>query len=140
MKQVEFDALLNCIKLLDKRILEFPEQGSQNKHSLHKSGDKTERFDLIINRKGHYNKDNLTYVMNSHTLKNTLVRLDCSGAPHQDVPTPHLHIFDEEHDYGRIAIGLDHLEVDLATELLESLHYFLDLNHVDYKGVTLPII
>lgn len=140
MKQSEFDALLNCIKLLSKRTVAFPEAGEQNRHHLFARQDKSEQFDLIINRKGHYNKNNLTYQMNSHTLKGALVRLDCNGAPHDDVPTPHLHIFDEEHDNGRIAIGLENLEVDLATELLDSLYYFLDLTHVDYTGVELPII
>lgn len=135
-----FQELLKCIKILKSRSVAFPEPGSQNKYQLMRKSDESVQFSMIINRKGHLNKNNLTYQMISHTLKNVLVRLDCSGAPHNDVPTPHIHIFDREHDFGRKAIGLQDIEADLANELLESLYYFLDYNNVDYTGVSLPLI
>lgn len=135
-----FQELLKCVKILNSRSVAFPEQGSQNKYQLMRKSDESVQFSMIINRKEHLNKNNLTYQMISHTLKNVLVRLDCSGAPHNDVPTPHIHIFDREHDFGRKAIGLQDIEADLANELLESLYYFLDYNNVDYTGVSLPLI
>lgn len=140
MEDIYIQELLKCVKLLQHRSVAFPKEGAQNRYQLIKVDDKNEQFDMIINRKGHLNKENLTYQMMSRTLRGVLVRLDCSGAPHADVPTPHIHIFDEEHDFGRKAIGLQDIEVDLAHEMFESLIYFLDYNHVDYSGVILPLL
>ena len=135
-----FQELLNCIKLLEQKTIQFPDVGKQRKYRLYCISDKNEKFELIINRKGHLNQQNLTYQLMSHTLKGVLVRLDCNGAPHDDVDTPHVHIFDEEHDYGRIAIGLGDLEVNLANELLDSLIYFLDYTNVNYANVAIPLL
>ncbi|HFI0042468.1 TPA: hypothetical protein ACGO8N_001877 [Streptococcus suis] len=140
MDQVYFDELLRCLKILKNNSLEFPELGTQNKHGVYKQDDASEQFELVINRKGHLNKSNLTYLMRSKSLNGILVRLDCNGTPHNDVPTPHIHIFDEEHDFGRIAIGLEDIEADLAHDLMESLIYFLDYNNVHHVGINIPML
>ena len=133
-REIYFQELLNCVKILEKNIINLPPVGSQRKYKIQKYDDKLEKFVLVANRKGHLNLKNLTYMMISHSL-GALLRLDCNGAPHDEVPTPHLHIFDKEHDNGRLAIGLSDLGLDLSQDLIASLIWFLDENKVEHGDV-----
>ena len=63
LEQALFDELFNCLKILEKQIFEFPHIGSQNRHHLKSPELINEKFDMLINRKGHLNIDNLTYLM-----------------------------------------------------------------------------
>lgn len=137
MNQFEYDTLINCVKILKETILEFPDRGNQSKHDVQKKDDKNVKFELIINRKGHLNQDNLSFLLKSSG--GLLVRLDCSGAPHEDVPTPHLHIFDEEHDNGRIAVGLEEVDFEFAKDLFESISYFLDYTNIEQPSISLKL-
>lgn len=75
-----------------------------------------------------------------------LVRLDMSGSPHDDrfgnsVDTPHVHIFDEEHNNGRWAIPLSDLsDSEIIFELYDSLVLFLKYNNVKIDNVKIPMI
>lgn len=134
-----FEDLLNCVKYFEKKIVEFPDAGKQKKYQLYRRKNKKEKFTLFINRKGHLNLDNLTYQMMSKTL-GVMVRLDWNGAPHDNIATPHIHIFDEEHNYGKIAVPVEEIDMDLATELQDSLVYLLDYTRVDYKDTMIVIL
>lgn len=137
--QFIFDDLFNCIKKFEKRIVEFPDSGNQNKHNLYRETDRNDKFTVIINRKGHLNLDNLTFQLMSKTY-GTMVRLDWNGATHDDVPTPHIHIFDDDHDNGRMAIPLDQSLDAFVQELFDSFTYFLDYNNIEWEGVSIAVI
>lgn len=141
--QETFNDLFSCIKILERNQLTIPSVGFQRKYNLTKKFLEDEKFGLIINRKGHLNAENLTYIMSSKTYGGILVRLDISGAPHSnpgyiDIPTPHLHIFDDDHGNGTIAYPLDSYEIfSLIEELCDSLHAFLSYNNVNTNGLTI---
>lgn len=144
MEQALFDELFNCLKILEKQILEFPHIGSQNRHHFKSPELINEKFDMLINRKGHLNIDNLTYLMRSkrHGL---MVRLDMTGPPHVglngvDIDTPHVHIFDEEHYNGTQVEPLNKIsDEEIINELHDSLVAFLLYNNVDIKNTTMPL-
>lgn len=48
MEQALFDELFNCLKILEKQILEFPHIGSQNRHQLKSPELLNEKFDMLI--------------------------------------------------------------------------------------------
>ncbi|PNZ71134.1 hypothetical protein E2556_07655 [Staphylococcus croceilyticus] len=51
------------------------------------------------------------------------------------MPTPHLHIFSEEYDNGRIAIPLSKLSNKaLENELMDSLEFFMDYTNINHKN------
>lgn len=139
-QQEEFDMLFSCLKIIDEDKLNFPEVGSQNYHNLYKYQNKEEKFKLLINRKGHLNKQNLTYIMNSQRLKGLLVRLDMTGPPHigidgKKIDTPHVHIFDKNHNFGSIVEPLSRISnIIIKNELRDSLEAFLVYNNVDLKN------
>lgn len=80
---------------------------------------------------------------NSH---GRMVRLDMTGPPHDDrngnsIDTPHLHIFDESHNFGKWAIPLSDIsDTEIIYELRDSLTIFLTYNTVDMKNIELPVI
>ena len=78
--QETFNDLFSCIKILERNQLTIPSVGFQRKYNLTKEFLEDEKFGLIINRKGHLNAENLTYIMSSKTYGGILVRLDISGA------------------------------------------------------------
>lgn len=143
-QQEEFDMLFSCLKIIDEDKLNFPEAGSQNYHNLFKHLDREEKFKLLINRKGHLNKQNLTYIMNSQSFKGLLVRLDMTGPPHvgldgNEIDTPHVHIFDKNHNFGSVVEPLaDISNIAIKNELRDSLEAFLVYNNVDLKNINIP--
>ena len=139
-----YQQLLNTIKLFKKQSVNFTEYGTQNFHNLYDKHDTENKFKLLINRKGHLRTDVLTYQMISEK-HGIMVRLDMTGTPHDDkngnsVETPHLHIFDEEHNMGRWAIPLSEItDQEIIYELLDSLTVFLSYNTVETKNLKIPI-
>lgn len=102
---------LRVVKLMDKNKLEFPEHGLQSKHSAKNKLNPYDRYILIVNRKGHKRENTLSYQMNSKT-NGKIARIDMTGPPHDDrfgnpIPTPHAHIFDDNHNQGRWAVPLE---------------------------------
>ncbi|WP_225364532.1 DUF6978 family protein, partial [Lentilactobacillus parakefiri] len=67
-----------------------------------------------------------------------LLRIDLVGATHRGIPTPHVHIFDDEHDNGFLAIPLDKLEkYNLTEDIIESLQEFLKYNNFDINELSI---
>lgn len=145
MENEKFNELLLITKYIQKNKIDFPDYGTQNTHAIFAENDINNKFQLIINRKGHLRRDNLTYQMMSKKF-GVLVRLDMSGSPHDDrfgnsVDTPHVHIFDEEHNNGRWAIPLSDLsDSEIIFELYDSLIIFLKYNNVKIDNVKIPMI
>lgn len=141
-QQLFFNELMNCLKILQNNSINFPEYSMQSKEKIVEKSDSENIFELVINRKGHYNKEKMTYLMNSKRYKGLLVRLDVTGAPHfnyeenRTIPTPHLHIMDEEHNYGRIAVPLDEIkDFQLHKQLSSYINDFLVYNNVEVDDV-----
>ena len=139
-----FKAIFEALKILVNKEIALPKSGGQERYPL-TTTDLSENLNLLINRKGHIDKSKLTYIMNSKTL-GQMVRLDMSGTSHigfdgDDIPTPHVHIFDEKHKQGKIAEPLSSIcNTPLGEELVESLFFFLEYNNVSMEGVTSPLL
>ncbi|KAA9302087.1 MULTISPECIES: hypothetical protein [Aerococcus] len=141
--------LINCVKILTKNVINFPDYGSQSKFNLYNQLSKEEKYSLIVNRKGHLREDYLTYIMNSEEHK-IMVRLDYAGPPHDNrnpdgsittIDTPHVHIFSEKYDNGRIAIPLSDIsDKQIINELRDSLIAFLLYNNVDLSNIEIALI
>lgn len=130
MDEETYILLFNCRKILVDQLIKLPLSGEQRNYNAFKKNDERETFNVIINRKGHLNPDNLTYQLSSRF--GVLIRIDMSGAPHEDVETPHIHIFDKEHDFGRKAIALSEItDVDLLEDIVDSFEYFLRYNNFE---------
>ena len=72
-----------------------------------------------------------------------MIRSDVIGATHENVPTPHVHIFDAAHNNGRVAVPLsDFLNYSPTTDIKESLAEFLKYNNFDISGISItePIV
>lgn len=144
MEPENFQPLFECLKILEKKKIEFPEFGNQNKHIAHKHDNSRLKFDLIINRKGHLKDDYLTYQI--QTKSQLLIRFDISGSPHENpngtmINTPHIHIFDEIHDHGRIAIPLEELEdLELISDLRYSLLEFMRYNNISDVDIEIGLL
>lgn len=116
MDKENYEKLLKKIKVFEKNIVNLPGIGEQTKHNLTHIIDKSEKFKLIINKKGHRNSENLTIILNSITHKCSMVRFDVNGSDHANppnnerIPTPHIHIFTDEYMNGGIAIPLHELD------------------------------
>lgn len=147
MSSSDFDELFNCLKVLLNEGPILPEYGAQRKEDIVAADNDKNKFTLVMNRKGHYNKEKATYIMMSNYYGGALVRLDLTGPDHYNydtdeyIPTPHLHIMNEQHLNGQRAIALDNtLNVEFKLDLAESLRYFLEYNNVDLTEIQLPII
>ncbi|MCJ1662631.1 hypothetical protein MT340_010110 [Staphylococcus sp. NRL 16/872] len=141
MENESYNRLLKMIKDFEQEIIKLAGVGQQSNHKLIHYIDKDEKFTLIVNRKGHRNKDNLTLLLHSATEKSLMVRFDVNGSDHSNppndtrIPTPHLHIFSEEYDNGRIAIPLSKLSnKELEDELMDSLEFFMDYTNIHHKN------
>jgi len=137
----EFERLMNRIKVFENSVIDLPQFGLQKKYKLHQQIDEYQRYLMIVNRKGHQNVNNLTLIMHCLTPKLQLVRLDVNGAAHENkngemIETPHLHIFNETYDYGRIAIRLEEVtDINLIIGITDVLDFFLDYNNVLKDGL-----
>lgn len=134
MDEEAYVSLFNCRKILVDKLIKLPLSGEQKTYDAFKINDERETFNVIVNRKGHLNPDNLTYLLWSRY--GILIRIDMSGAPHEDVETPHVHIFDKEHDFGRKAIALSEItNVDLLKDIVDSFDYFLRYNKFEQYSI-----
>lgn len=141
-RDVYFKSLFKMQKILDNKFF-IPDAGSQYRQNL-SCPDNQENFNMIINRRGHINKGKLTYIMNSNSIGN-LIRLDMTGPSHigfddKNIPTPHVHIFDEEHNFGNIVVPLSELSNDTITEIFDSMGFFLWYNNVEINNLEIPMI
>ena len=135
MDEFTYKRLIQCLKILNNNILEFPEQGKQNIHYAYNLNNRKEKFELLINRKSHYNPDYLTLILRS-TNNGTLVRFDINGQIHNDVETPHVHIFNEQYDFGRKAIPLSNIaDFDLNLSLRDALLIFMDYTKISTSNI-----
>lgn len=130
----KFKELFNLEKSCNNFKLDVPPFGEQAKYGITAIFDPKQAFTALLNRKGHIRTDNLTFIMHS-TTNGMMVRYDVSGADHNGLPTPHLHIFDSLHHNGRDVITgdqLGNLKVDTTSPdlLIRSLERFLKFNHV----------
>ncbi|MDW4232606.1 DUF6978 family protein [Staphylococcus saprophyticus] len=139
-----FDNLMKKIKVFEKKFSTLPIAGEQAKHKLIHVIDHEEKFTLIINRKGHRNRNNLTLIINSSTYKSSMVRFDVNGSDHENppdfkvIPTPHLHIFTDEYDNGRIAVPLNEItDIILVNEIIDSLEFFMDYTNIKRDSLVL---
>lgn len=142
MDKENYEKLLKKIKVFEKNIVNLPGIGEQTKHNLTHIIDKSEKFKLIINKKGHRNSENLTIILNSISHKCSMVRFDVNGSDHANppnnkrIPTPHIHIFTDEYMNGGIAIPLHEIDdIELIDELLDSLEFFIDYTNIKRKDV-----
>ncbi len=138
MEDELFQQLFLCRKIIIDTLIKLPPQGEQSTYAARKIDDESEEFQVIVNRKGHLNPDNLTYQLISRY--GILVRIDMSGAPHEDVDTPHVHIFNEEYDNGRIAIALQEIkDVSLLQDIYDSFTFFLQYNNIKEVDIDTPL-
>jgi len=127
MENTAYLKLHALIKITSSNLLSNANSNAQISFSAHAIANSKERFRIIQNRKGHKNKENLSYVL-FHKQTDIMVRVDLNGAAHNGLPTPHIHIFDEAHQNGKLAIPLDNLDTyvqsdDLTTSFLAFLTY-----------------
>lgn len=140
MDEFTYKRLIQCLKILNNNILEFPEQGKQNVHYAYNLNNRKEKFELLINRKSHYNPDYLTLILRS-TNNGTLVRFDINGQIHNDVETPHVHIFNEQYDFGRKAIPLSNIaDFDLNLSLRDALLIFMDYTKISTSNIKIGML
>ncbi|TFI67833.1 hypothetical protein CKN63_03265 [Carnobacterium divergens] len=140
MEQKVYENLLKCVKILVENDFNYPGNGIQSKHMLHEKEFYKNKFNLIINRKGRERSDCLSYLMFSES-KGILVRLDMTGPPHTDrygidIDTPHVHIFDEEHNDGKFVEPLATItDKNIKGELIESLVVFFKYLNIDLTDI-----
>lgn len=139
-----YNQLISQIKKLENKTISLPPFGEQDKYSLFNRDNKKEKYFLVVNRKGHRNKDNLTLLINSQVYKETLIRFDINGSDHfnyednHNIPTPHLHIFNEEYSNGQLAIPLHNVyDKQLIDELMDGLEFFMDYSNIMRDNVVI---
>lgn len=142
MHQDLYNELLKKIKVFENNIIKLPILGEQTKHNIIHIIDDSEKFKLIINKKGHRNPENLTILLNSVSYKSNLIRFDVNGSDHSNppnyerIPTPHLHFINEKYDYGRIAIPLHEIvDIELIDEIVDALEFFMDYTNIKHENI-----
>ncbi len=118
-------------KLTNKQKLFCAAQGKQEIYNGHAIFNEKETFKVIQARKGHIRQNDLSYVL-LHKASEIMVRVDIIGATHEGVPTPHIHIYDEEHNQGEVAIPLSQIaNYNITDSIIDSLAEFLKFNNFD---------
>lgn len=100
-----------------------------------------EKFTVIQNRKGHKHPL-LTYVL-MHNASNVMIRVDLKGRAHNGLETPHVHIYDQAHKNGSLAIPLADLKNYSPTDnIVDSVYEFLKYNNFTTDGTifSIPIV
>ncbi|MBU5242848.1 hypothetical protein [Lactococcus lactis] len=69
-----FKAVFDALKILVNKEIILPKPGEQERYPL-ATVDLSENLNILINRKGHIDKNKLTYIMNSKIL-GQMIRLD----------------------------------------------------------------
>lgn len=128
--------LKQLAKLVEGNRIIIPAFSKQSRTILKDKATRNSKFDLIINKKGHRNRDVFSLVIMSNNYPDKIMmRLDYSGSTHRGVETPHVHIFDEKHEYGSKAISLADLSSAAVEQYMDALQWFLEENSVDLVGV-----
>ena len=136
MKDEKYQQLHQLAKVLNKQPVEIAAPESQVSLNGRGKFERRNKFIVIQNRKGHHRKNNLTYLL--RTNNNVMIRVDLHGKTHNRVPTPHVHIFDETHGNGTVAIPLINLSKysALSDDIVESLKAFLKYNNFETEELT----
>ncbi|KRK80089.1 MULTISPECIES: DUF6978 family protein [Companilactobacillus] len=92
MEATDYSQLMKLDKDSDSNLLAVPARGLQKYFKLKGKFTSKEKFDSIVCRTGHINKNKLTLILISKS-HGPMMRFDVIGADHNDIPTPHLHIF-----------------------------------------------
>jgi len=126
-------------KVLNNKEIRLAKSGDQNKYSAHGIFDKSRKFNVIMNCKGH-KKVRLSLMMNSN--EGNMMRLDIIGKPHQGFPTPHLHIFNNDDIFSSEFLRSEKLPEPLNEVLINlydfrnNLKLFFVYNNIELQGVT----
>ncbi|TPR16689.1 DUF6978 family protein [Apilactobacillus timberlakei] len=128
MNQRDYLKLHNILKSFKSDEIECCKKGKQKVFNAHAVSNSKITFKVIQNRKGHRpDRKNLSYVLMSKG--EWMVRVDLHGQNHKGVPTPHIHIYDELHDNGQIAISLKSLaHYNETDDVIQSFVEFLKYN------------
>ena len=134
MEDSRYNELHNILKNTTSNKLICAVPGDQKAFNAQAVSNSKEKFRVIQNRKGHHNKNNLTYVL-FHGTSELMIRIDLNGQDHNGLKTPHVHIFDEDHQNGHKAIPLSDIENYNGTEeIITSLSEFLKYNTFDISN------
>ncbi|HAT55849.1 MAG TPA: hypothetical protein DCW31_11550 [Lactobacillus sp.] len=137
MDDAKYTKLLAYPKILNQKAIVCANQGKQTAFKGHAITKAIEKFTVIQVRKGHLHKDDLTYVL-SHVRDGIMLRIDIHGAPHNGLSTPHVHIYDNVHKNGAVAIPLEDLKnYDPTDDIVESLVAFLDYTNFAHDKTTI---
>lgn len=132
MNQTEFDVIFSTQKQLNKQEIVCCLEGEQKNFDAHAVSNSKMKFRVCQNRAGHKNKNKLTYLLFYRT--EIVVRLDYSGQAHRGIKTPHVHLFDERHQQGRLAEHLKDINPDMiVTDIVSSFKKFLEYNNFDLE-------
>lgn len=115
MENSLYNKLHKTIKINTPLNLTCAKQSEQKNFSGHAISNKSDKYRVLQNRKGHHNKSNLSYLM-FHGTADIMIRIDLSGQIHNGIKTPHVHIFNEKYNYGKTAIPLKQLNNYNVTE------------------------
>ncbi|MBK0040790.1 MULTISPECIES: hypothetical protein [unclassified Leuconostoc] len=136
LQNLLFDKLKSLAKLVVNNEIHVPSFSNETRTDLEAQVNDNIRFELIINRKGHRNKNIFSLVFLSPRYDNKIMtRLDYSGTSHKGVETPHVHIYDEKHDFGKNALPLSALSADDIKTYMDALDWFLNDNNVVHDNV-----
>lgn len=148
IKTSTFNKLLLLVKTSDDSTIFLPKFGEQNNYPVTALYEPSIKFMVVVHRKGHIQVNNLTIIMKSRSA-GIMYRFDVFGAPHNGITTPHLHIFDSQHNGGSDVIsGTSLTKMNLpATNiqnsfdeiLLDSFIRFLKLNNVILEDLIITL-
>ncbi|MGJ3977407.1 DUF6978 family protein [Levilactobacillus brevis] len=132
-----YNKLHNTIKINVPLNLTCANPTKQKNFKGHAISNESDKYRILQNRKGHHNKNNLSYLM-FHGNNDIMIRVDLNGQTHNGIRTPHVHIFNEDYNDGKIAIPLNGLkDYNVTDDIIESLAEFLKFNNFDLDSVTI---
>lgn len=135
MENSLYNKLHSTIKITNSLSLTCSNPKQQKNFFGHAISNEKEKFRILQNRKGHHNKRNLSYLM-FYGSNDLMIRIDLNGQAHNGVKTPHVHINNEEYNFGKVAIPLSKLKSYNVTEdIIESLSEFLKYNQFDLTSI-----
>lgn len=141
MEAVDYSQLMKLDKDSDSNLLAVPAEGLQKHFKLKGKFTSKEKFDSIVCRTGHINKNKLTLMLISKS-HGPMMRFDVIGTDHNDIPTPHLHIFNGgESIIDQTILTRDQLPKQLInclndlSNVVENFTLFLRFINVDLNGV-----
>lgn len=126
MENNKYGELENVTKVTNQNNITCAKFGDQRAYLAHAISNDSIKFRVLQNRKGHLNKHNLTYIL-FYKKDEIMVRVDISGAVHDKIKTPHIHIFDETHNNGKNAIPISKIKGYTGSdEVVKSFSEFLN--------------